>query len=316
MIVTVTFNPAIDKTVEINNFTLNQVNRVENIRRSPGGKGINVSKTIHALERKSIAFSIVGGNSGEFIKKSMKELDIEFQFLDIEGETRTNTKIVDYANHKHTDINEKGPSVDSDFTEVVIKKIMSMVNENDILVLSGSLLDGLDEMIYARLIELSNQDGVITILDADDDTLKHGIEAKPSVIKPNIHELERLAKKELDSREAIIEYVSYLVDNYLQIGALVSLGEEGSIWVSKKGVYQAKPYQTDVVSTVGAGDAMVAALSVALAESIDDHKLLKFATASAVYKISNTSMDLNCRTAVEDIMKVIEVVEIGDRNVN
>ena len=111
MITTVTLNPAVDKTIEIDDFNIGKVNRILTIRLDAGGKGINVSKVIQRLQGKSIAVGILGGSSGSFIKNYIDSIGIENDFIMTEGETRTNIKIVDKFNHTNTDINESGPMV-------------------------------------------------------------------------------------------------------------------------------------------------------------------------------------------------------------
>ncbi len=111
MIITVTLNPALDKTIEIDEFKIGNVNRIVSTRVDAGGKGINVSKVIKELKYKSLALGFLGGRSGNQIKKYLDDLNIDNDFLPVEGETRTNLKIIDKVNNTHTDINENGPSL-------------------------------------------------------------------------------------------------------------------------------------------------------------------------------------------------------------
>lgn len=312
MIITVTINPAVDKTIEINNFTLDQVNRVENMRKEPGGKGINVSKTVKALGRESEVFSVVAGSAGDYIKSAIKAIGLEGEFLQVAGETRTNIKITDYALGLFTDINESGPQLDHAMNDDIVHAIDDMTNEGDVLVLSGSLPMGIDKKIYTKLIEMSNDKGVLTILDASGDILENGLKAKPTIIKPNIHELESIAGYDLDSDDKIIAYVEKLIsEGCVAKGVLVSNGEKGSMWITKEHVIKAKPIVTEVISTVGAGDAMVAALSIGLEEKMNDETLLRYATATAVHRISTVDLEKECMDKVRKIMDdvVLEVIK-------
>ena len=134
MIITVTLNPAIDKTVEIDDFKIGNVNRIKSTRVDVGGKGINVSKVIRELQYKSLALGFVGGSSGNQIKDYLKDLNIDNDFLSLQGETRTNIKIVDKVNNTHTDINENGPSVTLNNIVNIKGKIMEYCNEKSLVV--------------------------------------------------------------------------------------------------------------------------------------------------------------------------------------
>lgn len=284
---TVTLNPAVDKTIQIENFGIDQVNRVENMRTDAGGKGINVSHTINAMGRTSTAYAVIGGQAGEFIRKTMEKENIDFRYLEVDSETRTNLKIVDCVNDTHTDINESGPTVDSKFEDKVINMISNDLSENDILVLSGSLLPGLTIGLYRKLTDVASGKGAKVILDAEGEQLVEALKSTPYIIKPNIHELNGLSGKHLQSSDEVIEFTKTLIDEgKVQKGALVSLGEDGALWITKDGVIEVEAIKTEVKSTVGAGDAMVAALAIAIEENLSDEDMLRMATAAAVARIS------------------------------
>lgn len=287
LIMTVTLNPAVDKTIQIDNFGINQVNRVDSMRIDAGGKGINVSHTIKTMGRESIAFAVIGGQAGAFIKKTMEAEGVAFKCLEIEAETRTNLKIVDVVSDTHTDINELGPIVEDSFEEDIINLINVNLENGDILVLSGSLLPGLTKGLYRKLTELASHMGALVILDAEGEQLIEALEASPDIIKPNFHELSGLVERPLSSNSDVIDVAQTLInEGKVKKGVLVSLGEDGSLWITRNQVIEVKPIKTDVKSTVGAGDAMVAALAIALDEKMSDEDMLRLATAAAVARIS------------------------------
>lgn len=263
MIKTVTLNPAVDKTVEISDFRVGAVNRVSSVRIDAGGKGINVSKIIKTLNGKSIALGILAGNNGKYIKGYMDSLDIENDFVFAEGETRTNLKVVDNKLHTNTDINEPGIYVKGEEINSLENKIFNGMDKNTILVLSGSIPPGVPVDIYRRWIERAREAGARTMLDADGELLREGIKARPYLIKPNIHELEGLLKRSLNSVEAIADAAESILDKGIEM-VVVSMGADGAVFVNNDGAVHAEGIKVHAVSTVGAGDSMVAALAFAL----------------------------------------------------
>lgn len=306
LIMTVTLNPAVDKTIQIDGFTVNQVNRVNKVRMDAGGKGINVSSTIKALGRKSLAFTVLGGRAGAYIESAMKKEDIDIESLQVEGETRTNLKIVDAVNQTHTDINESGPQVSQTFEKDILKKIEAILQRGDTLVLSGSLLPGLTKNLYKDLIEMASAKQAHVILDAEGDQLRLALEAGPDIIKPNIHELSAYAGQDELTQDQVIEIAKAFIDNgQVKRGVLVSLGEAGSLWVGKHELLKVESMKVNVKSTVGAGDAMVAALAIGLDENMETCEMLKLATACAIERITTDGPILQGSHNIENIAKEV-----------
>lgn len=285
MIKTVTLNPAVDKTIEIDNFTIGAVNRVSSIRLDAGGKGINVSKIIKTLGGKSKALGVLAGRSGKYIKDYLDLSGIENDFVFISGETRTNLKVVDKLGHTNTDINEPGLDIPTKDMELLENKIFPDLGEDSILVLSGSVPHNVPSDIYGRWIQKAKSLGARTILDADGDLLKEGIKAGPYLIKPNIHELERLLGRELKTMKEIADAALNLINTDIEI-VVVSLGGDGAIFVKKESTVFAEGIKVDVKSTVGAGDSMVAALSFAIDRGYPFEKAVTLSVASGTASVT------------------------------
>lgn len=307
MILTITFNPAIDKTIKVSGLKVDGVNRVDYSRSDAGGKGINVSKTIRELKGESIALGFIGGKNGDMIQGYLNEAGIRNDFVRVFGETRMNTKIVDTVNNTFTDINESGPAITADKVEALKSKIESYLKEDDILILSGSVSAGVGETIYKEIIELANSAKAKVILDAERKLFLEGIKAGPFMVKPNIDELETAFNKKIEGEKDLIETAKEL----LQFGiryVVVSLGGEGSVVVSSDKVIKAKGMKVEVKSTVGAGDSMVGALAVALERGYDIENALKFAAATS----TATVMTEGSQTGkLQDIQKIIDKIEIS-----
>ena len=261
MIYTVTLNPAIDKTVEIDGFTLNAVNRIRALRTDPGGKGINVSKVIQSLGGESMATGLLASQSGAYIQGALEAMGIPTNFLTIPGETRTNLKVIDPVSHTNTDINEPGPQVSSDDLAQLLGRLEGLAQPGDWFVLSGSLPRGAEPGLYAQWIRALRGRGASVILDADGESLRLGIQAKPTLLKPNREELCRLMGRPLPTLDSLAEAGRELIAQ--GIGTVViSLGPEGALFLTPEGAWQAEGLPITVGSTVGAGDAMVAALAL------------------------------------------------------
>lgn len=289
MIYTVTLNPAIDKTVEIEGLTVGAVNRISALRADAGGKGINVSKVINVLGGKSVAMGIIGGAGGDMIEKSLKDAGIETDFVKVESETRVNLKIIDTEQEINTDINEPGAPVTEDVIAEVENKLKARLEKGDIVVIAGSLPKGAPTDTYSRLIRLCNAYEALTVFDADGALLKDGILAKPYLIKPNNDELTRLFGKTVKTADDAVLYAKKLRADGIS-SVVVSLGGDGALFVNDDGVYRANPVKVPVRSTVGAGDSMVAAICLSLERgySIGEMITLAIATSAANVTCSGT----------------------------
>lgn len=280
MIITVTLNPAVDKTVEVDNCTIDSVNRVSSIKLDAGGKGINVSKVVKSLGGESVALGVLAGGTGKFIKNYLDNEEIKNDFSFVPGETRTNIKIVDKVKGTNTDINEPGSSISEEDIKKIKEKVFSNAKQEDILVLSGSVPQGVEKNIYELWIKEAKDLGVKTILDADGELLKQGILSGPYLIKPNIHELEKLFGVKIDGIPQVINLCQNIFDYGVNIIA-VSLGAEGALFMNKEKTIFAHGIKVKVKSTVGAGDSMVAALAFALDKGYSFEKAVTLSVASA-----------------------------------
>lgn len=285
MIYTVTLNPAVDKTLVVDNFSIGSVNRILSQRTDPGGKGINVSRVIHALGGESIATGLLAGESGAFIERSLKAAGISCQFVLFPGQTRTNLKITDPTTGICTDINESGEPVSPDAPEKLLTTLCGEVQPGDIVILSGSLPKGAPDTLYASWISTLRKQNVRIILDTDGLPLRLGLQASPDIVKPNLQELERLTGHSLDTQAALINAGKGL----LAVGVrqvCISLGAEGALLVTSNGAWYAPGINVPIGSTVGAGDSMVAALALGLQRGFSPENSFRLAMAVSAATVS------------------------------
>ncbi len=286
MIITVTLNPAIDKTIAVEKLCPGELNKVCSSREDAGGKGINVSKTIKSLGGRSIATGFLGGTTGIRIKYALLEkYGIESYFVHIDNQTRTNLKIAD-ADGQVTEVNEPGPEVADTELEAFCAQLTQIVKQGDMVILSGSLPRGIQTDFYAVLTGKIHALGASVFVDADGEVFAKSVGAGPDIIKPNLVELERyFAGKETGKApvgESTLERVVRMGGILRERGVgevLISLGGEGAVFLCHEGDYYAPAIPVCVKSTVGAGDAMVAAYAYAKEQGLEAEERIRLCMA-------------------------------------
>lgn len=301
MIYTVTLNPALDKTVEIPNLALDTVNRITKMRTDPGGKGINVSKVIAKLGGTSMAVGLLAGNSGRAIQEALDRENLAHHFRFVEGETRTNLKIIDPANHTNTDINEPGINVSAPELTALLYDLLKMLNPGDIVVLAGSLPKGAPKDTYFTWVESCKKAGAKVFLDADGELLAEGLKAVPYLVKPNNDELARMMGKPLPTLDDLAEAGQSLIRRGIQ-RVVVSMGSRGALYLQGKSILFAPAIKVEVGSTVGAGDSVVAALAYAEAQGLSEEDRVRLSTATGAANVMCSGTQAAERSVVESLI--------------
>ncbi|MDO5539482.1 MAG: 1-phosphofructokinase [Eubacteriales bacterium] len=309
MIVTVTMNPAIDKTVDIDTLIPGGLNRIKRVEYDAGGKGINVSKTIRELGGSSIATGFLGGNGGKTIASVLKDKGIDGDFIWVEGETRTNTKVFE-ENGNLTELNEPGPVITEENMARLMEKLESYAREDTLFVLSGSIPAGVKKEVYAEIIRMIHRKGSKVLLDADGELFRKGLEASPDIIKPNRVELEGYAGlTDNASEEDLLKIAREFKDR--GVGSIaVSMGKEGAMFLL--GEYEAKCPALSVKahSTVGAGDAMVAALAYAWEKKLDKEETVKMCLAVSAGAVTTIGTKPPSKELVEELKTQVKIEKI------
>ncbi|MGM0502936.1 MAG: 1-phosphofructokinase [Bacillota bacterium] len=309
MIITVTLNPAVDKTINIENFKLGSLNRVKKIRKDAGGKGINVSKVVAELGGKTTALGFLGGTTGEFIKNELAGLEFNSDFIVVEKETRTNLKIIDKSQRKETEINEAGAEVTVAELEQLEERLLKTANLGDSVVLTGSLPPGVPDDIYKQLIKRLNSKEIKVFLDASGNSLKQGLVSNPFLIKPNLVELEFLVERNLETEKEIVDVAQEIQQQGIRI-VVVSLGDSGVVVVSGGSCFKVLPPQVEVNSTIAAGDTLVGALALKLEEGCNLKQAIRFATAASVSTVTKIGTKICNRKEVQRLLKQVEIVKL------
>ncbi len=281
MIITVTLNAAIDKSLSVPNFRLGRRHRTVEQRTIAGGKGVNIARTLKALGQPVIATGFAGGATGTHIVEQLTEESILNDFVRIREESRTNTSVLDPTNGQQTEINERGPSVSEREVELFHDKLLYLALGAAIVVFAGSLPRGVEPDLYAALIgELEGMD-VTTVIDTDGEPLRHAVRAEPDVVSPNMLEAEELVGHEF-SGEA---------ERSLVVREIAALGAREAIMTLPDGCFaqvlvdgqsrlkRARIEPREPIAKSGSGDAFLAGYLAARYEGRAPDQCLRFGVA-------------------------------------
>ena len=233
-------------------------------------------------------------------------MHIENDFVVVDGETRTNLKIVDPIERTNTDINEMGPQITGKDIEQLEKRLFDALDEQSIIVFSGSVPPNIEADIYQKWIKEAKEKGAKTILDADGEMMRLGIAAGPYLIKPNIHELERLLGKTITSIEEVITSARFLMKEHGIKVVAVSMGEKGALFLNEQTTILAEGISVEVKSTVGAGDSMVAALAYALDIGYTFQKAVTLAVAAGTANVMTYGTEPSSLELIEELERKVE----------
>lgn len=289
--ITVTLNPSIDRTIVVPALVPFALNRVEQARLDPGGKGINVARVLKSFGAETVVTGFLAGGTGRQLRSFLKGAGLPSDLLDIPGETRTNIKIFDKSARRTTEINENGCTVSPADLARFLQKFRVLCTGTDVAVLSGSLPPGVPDDTYATLIRLAKEAGVRTILDADGEALRFGIESLPTAVKPNIHELETLTGRPLSTPEEVLAAARSLIRRGIGI-VIVSMGPDGAVVADAREAYRVESWNIPVKSATGAGDSMVGALADALLRGASLADIARVTTAAGTITASKPGTQL------------------------
>lgn len=309
MILTVTLNAAIDKRYVVENFKTGEVNRVLQCSYVPGGKGLNVSKPASIYGAEVVATGFVGGHAGNYIEEALEPFGIKGDFYHVEAESRSCINIWDEANHVQTEFLEPGFTLTEQDFQGFEQKFRELVKKASVVSMSGSVPKGLDGTAYQRLVHIAKDAGKPVILDTSGKLLEMGIEAAPTLIKPNIDEIRMLTGKSCDDIQEIIEAAKAIHQKGVKIVA-VSLGADGSLAVGDEGVFRAKVPRIDAVNTVGCGDSMIAGFALGLSEGLSLEETLRRASAISAASAMREETGFFVMEDMEKLLPQIEIIKL------
>jgi 1-phosphofructokinase len=303
-VVTVTPNPALDRTLRVDELSFGGIARVHGVQEDPGGKGINVSRVLRQFGCPTAALGFLGGSAGRSLTDAMAELAIDADFIAVPGETRTNLTMTD--GEREIKVNEAGPSVPPHAVDALMARVRKRARESSAVVLAGSLPPGVPVAFYAELIRIIQDEGAKPVLDTAGPPLAHGAAARPYLIKPNRREAEALLGIPLDTDDALREAVRRLSGYGIPIVAL-SLGAGGAICACDGMAWRAEVPPVAVLSTVGSGDAFLACLLLALLGGVDPSTALWVGTAAGLASVTLPGSRLCSPAELERMLPLVRV---------
>lgn len=282
MILTVTLNAALDRSLTVPIFHVGHRHRASEVVTLAGGKGINVARALKRLDVPVVATGLAGGMTGTRIVEELTSEAILNDLVRIQGESRTSTLVVDPTSGTHTEINEWGPKVSEAELGMLMDKLRYLSRGAEMVVFAGSLPRGVSEGFYAEATRELSRRGVRVVLDTDGEPLRLGLEAEPWLVSPNQHEAELLVGQELAgdddflmALDAIAELGARNVQITLETGCFALVREDRQVRR-----FRALAPQLEAVSVVGAGDALLAQWLAALLDGVPVDEGLRLAVAA------------------------------------
>lgn len=309
MIRTVCLNPALDKTAQVPGFKLDAVSRITELRVDAGGKGINVSKVVDQLGGTSVAYALLAGDAGRALERMVEDAGIKVVAHYVAGETRTNLKVVDAENHTNTDINEPGPTVSAEDLQTLLDMLVADIEAGDTVVLAGSVPAGAPVDTYATWIAACKDAGAKVFLDADGAVFDAALDAGPTMVKPNDHELSGLVGRELTDLAEIDTAAREIMARGVE-WVCVSMGGSGALFVTPDQSVRAISPKVKVGSTVGAGDSVVAAIAYAGDEGLSLEETIKLAMATGSANVMQSGTQAAPRDLVDSLIDKVGLEEL------
>ena len=313
MIYTITFNPALDYTVQVEEFEIGKINRTKSENILAGGKGLNVSIILKRLGIENTALSFIAGFTGKELERKIQQYNIKTEFIETaKGYTRINVKISSLEKKSliqkgETALNGNGPEITQENIEELLKKIKK-INSNDMVILSGNVPKCINEDIYEIICKELNENNVKFVVDASQKLLMNCLKYKPFLIKPNKEELEETFNTKIETKEEIIIYAKKLQEKGAK-NVLISLGGDGAILLTEKNeVYYSNTPKGQVVNTVGAGDSMVAGFIAGYLKKQNYKEALKLGIASG--SATAFSAGLALKEEIDELLKQITIEKI------
>ncbi len=305
MILTLTINPAIDRTFTVDKLVFEDRAYILDRTEAAGGRGINASLVIHAFGGKTLALLTSGGKPGERIEKLLAGAAFPFEAVHVSAESRTNLTISDRQGLA-VKLNEVGAPLAPAELDQIRKLVEARLAKARWLMICGSIQPGVPPHFYCEIIEMAKARGVNTLLDTDGEALSHALEARPTVITPNQHEAERLLGRALITRGQFLE----AVDRIHAMGpeaVILSLGNRGAIGANAEGTFEALPPRVDALCPIGAGDALAAAFVWAMDKKKAFFESLRWGVAAGTAAAKLPGMAFPTFEQTRAVYKQVEV---------
>jgi 1-phosphofructokinase family hexose kinase len=300
-------NAGIDKTYEISNFAAGGYYHPGQVQTVAGGKGINVARVLRARGQPLLVTGFAGGNNGRFLTRQLMNSGISMDFVPVAEESRVCINIIDGAQGTGTRVDEVGPLVTPNEIDRLTRKWERLLEDSRLAIISGSAPRGAPYELYAELVAAARDRRVPVIVDARDEMLARAVAARPTMIKPNLSEFQRLMERPLPVPDGLVEAGRELLLDRLKV-LVVSMGVRGAIGMSEQnGFWWARPPKVNVVSSVGSGDALVAGFAAAWMERAPFEERLRLATAAAAANAATFGAGVCTRERIDGLLPEVKL---------
>ena len=280
MVLTVTLNPCIDRTLYLDTLKVGGHNRASRMRNDVSGKGINVSVALRNLGIETRAAGFEFTRTGTPVKNLLDSMGIPFDYVTVDGELRVNTKVFDCSAMEMTEINCSGPLLGAEDEQALMECFEKALDGTDILVVDGSIPPGISKDVYANMVSLARARGIFTICDAAGELMSRALSARPDMVKPNIGELEDLLGRKINGLDQSAAACRELMG--MGAGAVcLSLGGDGCMLVNSEGAWFSEGLDIEVKSFQGAGDSVVAGICSCIEKGLGGEEQLRYGVAAA-----------------------------------
>ena len=312
MIITVTLNAAIDRTMAVPNFRQGNRHRSVESRTVAGGKGINVARALALLGKPVIATGLAGGPTGQRLIEELAEEAILHDLTAIADESRINLAVIDPTSGEQTEINERGPEVTAQEVDTFLDRLDYLARGASICLLAGSLPPGVEPDLYARITSELRERGVTVLLDADGEPMRAGIRAGPSVVSPNVLEAEELVGHEFEGPGDLSSGLAELLE--LGAGEVILTRPEGCVAAvgepNARSFFEVTTTTLEPIATVGSGDALLAGYVAARYDGAAPAERLAYAVACGAESTQHFGAGTVDPEQVERVLADVEVREL------
>ena len=306
MIVTVTLNPSLDRTLSIPEFHPGALHRARLLRVDLGGKGVNVARALRILDLPSRILGFAGGQPGRTLRDGLLAQGFELSFIEVAGEIRQNVTLLDESTGLYTKINEQGPAIQPEHALALEKLVARTLRPGDLWALCGSLPPGAPPDLYARLIHRIQAKQALAFLDTSATALREGLRAGPYALKINTQEAGELLGRPLEHEQALLEAARELLSGTTRL-VMLTRGALGLVLATPAGAVIAAPPAVTAHSPIGAGDAALAGLLWAVTGQCDPTTTARRAVACGTAAAMQTGTALGDKALIQDLLSRVEI---------
>lgn len=304
-IVTLTINPALDKSAKIDQLIPEQKLKCHAIQYQAGGGGVNISRVLHTLGVKNNCVFTCGGDTGQTLKHLLEEEKLDITPVSVTAWTRENLAIVDTKTDLQYRFGMPGKGLSTSEVTVIKTTINKLVTENSIFIISGSIPDSMSPDFYVELIDSLTAKNVKLIIDTSGEALKSSLKKTVFLMKPNQSELAQLAGKDFLTKTEQEAYAMELITNKRAQYVIVSLGARGAFLASAQGIFYQTTPSVKVKSTIGAGDSMVAGMVYAIAQGHSPKDILKWGVVCGVATTMTGGTNLASKENIQTVLELL-----------